>query len=168
MHVLLIGIEHLMTGVQIKTAGASLTFERESSSVMRVLSHMPIEAYWPVNCAFMESTEAPRGNPEKYSAGEAEYYAQVVGPAMVDLDQKSYDMQTYNRRPEYTGPDGVPSRWAPSEPSRFPLEVIKSMRAKFGKDSDKWLAELRWNGDHWFFTKDRMYHGVEPDGYIHT
>lgn len=164
MHVLLVGIEHLMTGIQIKTQGAR--FERESASVIRVTSHLPIEAYWPVNGAFMMSTDQDVTLPQ-YSAGEAEHYAQVVGPALVDIDLRSYDMQTYTRTAEYYY-NGDYHRLAETEPSRFPEAVIKSMRRKWGAKANEWLAKLRWSRDHWFFHHASIYHGVEPDGHIHT
>ena len=72
--------------------------------------------------------------------------------------ERAFKMQTYER---------IGSKLDQGEPA-FTPEVVRSMRVKFGADADQWLAKLRWAGDHWFFNKDRMYHGVEPDGYIHT
>lgn len=165
IHQLLIGIEHLMTGIVLQPAeGCTIQFERESASIVRAISDKPFAAHWPVSQSWMNSTESIK-SASVYSHGEAEWYGQVVAPALAAQDERSQiTMQTYTRPPRMYGE----GRYAPSEPAPFPWAVVRAMRRKFGKDADKWLAELRWSRDHWFFIKDRMYHGVESDGYIHT
>lgn len=170
MYKLLLGIEHLMTGVQVQCKDPVI-FERESASVVRVTSDSPIRAYWPVKQAFLEAEDLPAEvltHEAKFSNGEAEHYAKNVAAVMQDREQRSYDMQTYSRRPDYPGPDGIDSRYAPGEPSPFPMAVVRAMRRKHGAEADKFLAMLRWAGDHWFYHLGNMYLGVEPDGYIHS
>lgn len=165
-HKLLLGIEHLMTGVQVNNDGYDLEFHRESPSIVRIESHGPITAYWPINGATINSEEFD-AKPARYGGGEAEWYALVVGKSMAEADDKSYSMQTYTRRADWMI-DGKPSRYAPGEPQRFPEAVVTAMRRKHGAKADEFLAQLRWAGDHWFYNHERMYIGVEPDGYIHT
>lgn len=169
MYSLTMGIEHLMTGAKIHSKSASMiyTFQRESASIVRVIADLPFSVLWPVNYSCVEAQEGD-WKQEQYSHGEAEWEAQVKAGAMQDCEQRSYDMQIYERRADYIGPDGRASRWAPGEPARFPEAVIKAMKSKFGKGVNQWLAKLRWDRDHWYFTKDGVYHGVEPDGHIHT
>lgn len=176
----LLGIEHLMTGVKLmanpnKDPNPVFTFERESPSIVAVHCDVPFDIYWPVTQSLTSAveTEVKEG---RYSQGEVEWYAKMVADAMVDQENRSiWDMQTYTRKVgEYSAPTpqetggSYGSRYAPGEPSPFPMAVVKAMRAKHGKDADKFLAELRWNRDHWFYNHHNMYVGVEPDGYIHT
>jgi hypothetical protein len=150
MHKLLVGIEHLMTGVQL-TSDSPITFERESASVMRAMSVSTIQAYWPLKQSFMESVEEDRER-EEYSSGEAEFYARVYGHAMRGTDTWALDQLEIK---------GVPR---PGE------AVVKAMRRKFGAMADKYITQLKWDGlgKYYYFTHAGMYHGVEPDGYIHT
>ncbi len=89
-YVVTIGIEHLMTGIQIRSEkGDVLTFERESPSVVRVLSESPMECYWPAKQAWISGHEVMDGwkGPEQFSHGEIEWYANVVASAMVAVDR---------------------------------------------------------------------------------
>lgn len=51
-----------------------------------------------------------------------------------------------------------------------PGVVTKSVRdfARDNESADKYLAALRWSGDHFSFNAHGMYVGVELDGYLHT
>jgi len=167
-HVLVIGIEHLMTGIQLigKDHCHGFQFIRESPSIVRVESDEPFYANWPNRC-IMDSHPVDESFKSYFAGdGEIEWYAKIVGSAMVDVDQRSYDMQTYTRR---FGEGGDPdSRYAPTEPQSFPQAVVEAMRRKHGARANEFLAMLRWNHDHWFYNHERMYIGVEPDGHIHT
>lgn len=166
-HFLLVGIEHLMTGLILKSDSA-LRFDMESASTMRVSADTPITAYWQVTQGFIESTEDTEDKDfPKYSHGEMEHYAKNVAQVMRDRETRSFDMQVYTREFMYTV-NGRPSRLGPDEPACFPVAVVKAMRRKHGAEADKFLAMLRWSHDHWYYNHDRMYIGVEPDGYIHT
>ena len=100
MYKLLLGIEHLMTGVQLRSLdndGGTFAFYRQSASIVRVESHEPFAAYWPVKQAFIEAEFVdtyrtcpgqPVPVPAVYSTGEAEWYAQVMGEAMRNADSK--------------------------------------------------------------------------------
>lgn len=170
MHMMLVGIEHLTTGIQFLMAeGKTLTFERESPSMFRAISSAPFNAYWPVKQTLTQSTETEQVKLEQYSNGEAEWYATKAANALADIDNRSvHDMQTYTRTADYMSLDHTPSRYAPNEPNPFPWAVVKAMRRKHGKEADKKLAELRWNKDHWYYYSGSMYLGVETDGTIHS
>lgn len=146
MHVLLVGVEHLMTGLQLATENHSqLTFERESASIVRVMADSPITAYWPVKQSTTTSSET-EAKPEKYSTGEVECAVKVCEA-----------MQVADRTPD-RGDDVLP--WP----------VIKAMRRKFGREANDYMRpyKLYSYGSYWGFTHAGMFHGVEPDGYIHT
>ena len=147
MHKLVLGIEHLMTGVQVmgKSESQVFQFHRESPSMVAIVSDEPFDSYWPVNHAFIQSTEYPEmaTSPEQYGTGEVEHYAKRVVPAMVKADE-----------------------WPDMNPP-LPWPVVKAMRNKFG--SAVW-PPLSYDSicKCWMFTYCGMVHGVEPDGYIHT
>lgn len=175
MHKLTVGIEHLMTGLQMsvcdlsKPPQAPFVFQRESPSIVAILYPERFQAWWPCKQCWLSSTEVPIGEIgkyTKYSGGEAEWWAQVVAPKMVECETQSYDMQTHTR--VYGECGDTKSRYAPSEPHSFPEAVVMAMRRKHGVNSDAMLSRLRWAGTHWFYTEAGMYVGVEPDGYIHT
>jgi hypothetical protein len=59
------------------------------------------------------------------------------------------------------------------EGERVPFAVRRAIIRKFVCRGDvkrglSILNGLRKNGDHYWFEYANMYHGVEPDGYIHT
>lgn len=160
-HKVLLGIEHLMTGVMVRSAGNDvLVFERESASVVRVTSGTAIEVYWPVNQVWIKSEEIPEpAQATKYSHGEAEWYAQVVGSEMAVLDGIAHQQYRNHNAKHFDDKDIRP----------LPEAVIKAMRRKHGKDANKYIRELTWSmGGYWAYQCDGMYLGVEPDGYIHS
>jgi hypothetical protein len=159
---LIVGIEHLMTGIQFHPADyigelPPLQFERESASTMAVLALAPFMATWVDDIRIMATTEDAGIPMCSTSAGEIEYIANVVAGAMQDAEQLSAD------RRGYTTP-----AWQRTDWPTFTPEVIASMRRKFGKHANEWLGQLQWDRDHWFFIRNDVYHGVEPDGHIHT
>lgn len=178
-HSLTVGIEHLFTGIcfhphetENPPFPGGFQFEKESASIFRVYSPVPFYAVW--NQRITAESQPCAAPPERsYGSveGPAQYYAQVVGPAMVDLDNKlRIDSQTYSRKAEWAIKDGPNklSRFAPNEPTPFPQAVVDAIMRKHGAKSFEVLASLRWAGDHWYYTSGNMYVGVEPDGYIHT
>jgi len=160
MYRLTMGIEHLMTGVALRSTGdpdapsapaeaSVFTFERESASVVAVTSDEPFEAYWPVKQCFLTAEKVPDKGEPLYSHGEAEWYAQVMGHAMRVADQAYTEKATH-------GP--------------IPAVVVKAIRAKHGTTADDVLASLKWDGLNkcWYYNWAGMFVGVETDGYIHT
>ena len=160
MHKMLLGIEHLMTGVQLRVDMSlpdyqeTLHFQQESPSIVRVICAEPFNAYWPHSQAFLNSVEC---TPEevktyesiKYSSGEAEWWAQVAGEAL----RQTYHLPTAS----------IPNKQPPDA-------VLRAMRRKHGATADTYIAMLRWDGLNgcWFYTLNGMYLGVEQDGYIHS
>lgn len=166
-HAIEVGIEHLMSGIVFRgtETDGPIQFVRQSASVMLAIMTNPFVADWP-NRATIDSHEIDFSF-EQTSDGEIRYYAQVVGAAMRDCEERSYAMQKYSRAPfDFDG--SGPNLLAPGEPERFPEAVVKAMRRKFGEYADDWLSKLRWSHGHWHFNYAGMYHGVEPDGHIHT
>lgn len=56
-------------------------------------------------------------------------------------------------------------------PSAPPIEVRRRIMSKFYPDLRRGvqiLSELQAYGSYWGFMHAGMFHGVEPDGYIHT
>ena len=168
MYKMLLGIEHLMTGVQfaetrpedppidngLPPSEAMYSFHQESPSVVCVVSDKPFDAYWPVHDSFINSTpctpeEEAKYRKIRYGVGEAEWWARVAGEAL----RQTYHLPTANIR-EHQPPD----------------TVIRAMRRKHGKDADKYIQQLRWDDMNkcWFYTYAGMYLGVEEDGYIHS
>ena len=166
MHKLLLGIEHLMTDIQLMEQNpqrppnspyhnpAVFKFQQESPSMVRVLCEEPFQAYWPHTQGFVYSTpcsleEITEYDKAKYSVGEAEWWAQVAGEAL----RQTYHLPTANIR-EHQPPD----------------TVIRAMRRKHGKDADKYIQQLRWDAMNkcWFYTYAGMYLGVEQDGCIYS
>ena len=148
MYQMLIGIEHLMTGLRL-AAPREVRFERESASVIRLVSNEPFAAYWPAKTAFLTAVEVPDTEPVKYSGGEVEWFGQRAAESMRTFDKN-------NSR----------SQWADSlEPA-----VIKAMRAKHGANAELYIMALRWSAIDrcYFYSHNNMLCGVEPDGYIHT
>lgn len=158
-HKLIIGFEHLMTGVQLRSEkGDLLTFERESPSMVRVLSDSPIESYWPAKQAWITSEElAAELEAEKYSEGEIEWYAQKVCPELVALDSVA-NQQYRNHNVRFYGEDM----------KDLPPAVIKAMRRKHGAEANLYIRELKPYGSYWGYEIHGMFLGVEPDGYIHS
>ena len=162
MHKMLLGIEHLMTGIQLRVDvpmpdyQETLHFQQESPSVVRVTCAEPFNAYWPHSQAFLSSVECTPEEAKtyediRYGSGEAEWWAQVAGEVLC---------QAYHRTPTASLPgDTVPS-----------VAVLRAMRRKHGKEADKYIQQLRWDGMNkcWFYTYAGMYLGVEEDGYIHS
>ena len=148
-HYLSVGIEHLMTGVQIQPAdGETLRFERESASIVRVSSDKPFSAYWPVKQITIDSVE---GEPTraKYGEGYVEWCAQKLAPAMVEKD-------------------GVP-KWVSDKLGDIPTVVIRAMRNRFGVESMYYITRMHNYGDYFGFEYAGMFLGVEKkDGYIHS
>ena len=169
MHKMLLGIKHLMTGVQLKerpsdvrTDGiqvissnpAQFIFHQESPSIVCVISDKPFHAYWPCHQSYLQSTEGTIEDEKnygfiKYGAGEAEWWAQVAGEAL----RQTYHLPTANIR-EHQPPD----------------TVIRAMRRKHGEDADKYIQQLRWDdiNKYWFYTYAGMYLRVEQDGCIYS
>lgn len=146
-HVLVVGIERLMTGLQVATEKQyDMTFERESASTIRILCDSPITAYWPVKQCTTYSTAFDKVVPEKFSEGEVEHVVEKVARAMAVADI------------------------IPTRDDHLPWPVIKSMRRKFGVRANDYLrpSMLKSYGTYWGFEYAGMFHGVEPDGYIHT
>jgi len=148
MYQMLVGIEHLMTGLRL-AAGREVRFERESASVIRLVSNEPFAAYWPVKTAFLTAAEVADAEPVKYSGGEVEWFAQRAAESMRTFDAN------HSR-----------SQWV--EP--VPPEVIKAMRAKHGANAELYIVALRWSAMDrcFFYSHNNMLCGVEPDGHIHT
>ena len=160
MHKLLLGIEHLITGVQLRGTSTTpdypgtYTFHMESPSIIRVLSDGEFMAYWPHTNSTVDSTpctteEATQYEKIRYSHGEAEWWARVAGEAL----RQTYHLPT--------------AKIAGNQP---PDAVIRVMRRKHGKEADKYIQQLRWDDMNkcWFYTYAGMYLGVEQDGYIHS
>lgn len=152
MHKILLGIEHLMTGVQVRSPkGDVLTFQRESASVVRVISDSEMEMYWPVKQCWLSSTEfdneVEKHSQIKYGEGEIEWYAQVMAGQMVRTDEAFTPI---------------------IKDHPVPYAVVKSIRAKFGANADDVLCTLKYYGGYYGFTWGNMFVGVEPDGYMHT
>ena len=138
MHKMLLGIEHLMTGIRITerykpddpiTPPLVFIFQQESPSVVRVISDGPFNAYWPHLQTFLESVECTPEEEKtyealKYGTGEAEWWAQVAGEAL----RQTYHLPTAN----------IISNQPPDA-------VIRAMRAKHGKEADKYIQQLRWD-----------------------
>ena len=175
MHKLLLGIEHLMTGVQLRGTSTTpdypgtYTFHMESPSIIRVLSDGEFMAYWPHANSTIDSTpctveEVAQYEKTKYSHGEAEWWAQVAGEALRGL----YSPAIMDDRSTLTDLGLVRRVKKISEAP--PLPVLRAMRAKHGKEADKYIQQLRWDGMNkcWFYTYAGMYLGVEEDGYIHS
>ena len=167
MYKMLLGIEHLMTDIQLMEQNpqrppnspyhnpAVFKFQQESPSVVRVLCEEPFQAYWPHTQWFVYSTpcsleEITEYDKAKYSVGEAEWWAQVAGEAL---------RQTYHLPTAAIPGDKLP-----------PDAVLRAMRNKHGAEADTYIAKLRWDGLNkcWFYTYAGMYLGVEEDGYIHS
>lgn len=170
-HGIILGIEHLMTGLVLTPKdGHAIQFIRESPSCVKAISDEPFYASWGMNpTILMDSTEFEY----EYKApghGDVEWYAGVVADAMIKAERRLYDMQTYTRKADEFGDpyEGGTGYYARGEPVPFPVAVVNAMRRKHGKDTAKFLAMLRWTGDHWFYNHNKTYVGVEPDGYIHT
>ena len=159
MHKMLLGIEHLMTGLQLTARDNPgnkpvFTFQQESPSIVCVLCDDPFMAYWPPKQSFLESTECAPEEIIKYeqakpNEGEAEWWAKVAGEAL----RQTYHLPTAN----ITG-------------NQPPDVVTRAMRRKHGKEADKYIQQLRWDGMNkcWYYTYAGMYLGVEEDGYIHS
>ena len=166
MHKMLLGIEHLMTDIQLMEQNpqrppnspyhnpAVFKFQQESPSVVRVLCEEPFQAYWPHTQGFVYSTPCSLGeiteyDKVRYGSGEAEWWAQVAGEAL----RQTYHLPTANIR-EHQPPD----------------TVIRAMRRKHGKDADKYIQQLRWDdmNKRWFYTYAGMYLRVEQDGCIYS
>lgn len=168
MYKMLLGIEHLMTGVQfaetcpedppidngLPPSEAMYTFHQESPSIVCVVSDKPFDACWPVHGSFIDSTpctpeEEVKYEKIRYGKGEAEWWAKVAGEAL---------RQTYH----------LPTAAIPGK--QPPDAVLRAMRRKHGATADTYIAMLRWDGLNgcWFYTLNGMYLGVEPDGYIHS
>lgn len=147
MHILLVGVEHLMTGLQLATeSGSEIRFDRESASIVKVSSTSKITAYWPVKQVMLESTEVDASmSSEEYSEGEVEWAVKLTEV-----------MRSH---------DAVPFR-----ADTLPWPVIKAMRRKFGREANAYLNPhiLRSYGSYWGFRYAGIFHCVEPDGYIHT
>lgn len=142
-HVLVLGIEHLMTGVHLDSQ-SPLTFERESASMVRVISYSTIVSTWPVNGAWLESTEQDI-TPTSYGAGNAEWYAQVMSKAM---QAKDTPLTPYPDMPEC---------------------VIRAMRNRFGAQAGQYITALVDHGDYYGFHYANMFIGVEKrDGHMHS
>lgn len=58
----------------------------------------------------------------------------------------------------------------PDRADILPWPVVKAMRRKFGRCANDYLKShtLRSYGDYWGFEYAGMFHGIEPDGHIHT
>lgn len=157
MYVLRIGIEHLFTGVELEMSSLGwFRFEQESASIVRVLSYYPFTAYWSVQNLTLTATHED-GIRTLYTAGEADYHANATAMALRNAHEAPHRMRGISV------PKSRSKDWPP-----FTESVIRSMKIKFGKDANLWFSRLQWNGSHWYFHKDGMYHGVEPDGNIHT
>ena len=181
MHKMLLGIEHLMTDIQLMEQNpqrppnspyhnpAVFKFQQESPSMVRVLCEEPFQAYWPHTQGFIYSTpcsleEITEYDKAKYSVGEAEWWAQVAGEALRGL----YSPAIMDDRSTLTDLGLVRRVKKISEAP--PLPVLRAMRRKHGKEADKYIQQLRWDGMNkcWFYTYAGMYLGVEEDGYIHS
>lgn len=166
MHKMLLGIEHLMTDVQLTEQNpqrppnspyhnpAVFKFQQESPSMVRVLCEEPFQAYWPHTQGFIYSTPCSLGeiteyDKVRYGSGEAEWWAKVAGEAL----RQTYHLPTAS----------IPNKQPPDA-------VLRAMRRKHGATADTYIAMLRWDSLNgcWFYTLNGMYLGVEPDGYIHS
>ena len=171
MHKMLLGIKHLMTGVQLKerpsdvrTDGiqvissnpAQFIFHQESPSIVCVISDKPFHAYWPCHQSYLQSTEGTIEDEKnygfiKYGAGEAEWWAQVAGEAL----RQTYHLPTA----------AIPGKKQPTD------AVLQAMRRKHGALADAFIAALRWEALNrcWFYELRGMLLEVEEeDGYIHS
>ena len=163
MHKMLLGIEHLMTGIQLRVDvpmpdyQETLQFQQESPSVVRVICAEKFNAYWPHSQVFLSSVECTPEEEKtyealKYGAGEAEWWAKVAGKAL----RETYELPLASMR-------GLTANIPPDA-------VLRAMRRKHGAEADKYIANLTWDGLNkcWFYTHAGMLLGVEEDGYIHS
>ena len=161
MHKMLLGIEHLMTGVQLRVDMSlpdyqeTLQFQQESPSVVRVICAEKFNAYWPHSQVFLSSVECTPEEEKayealKYSAGEAEWWAKVAGEAL----RQTYHLPTA----------AIPGKKQPTD------AVLQAMRRKHGALADAFIAALRWEALNrcWFYELRGMLLEVEEDGYIHS
>lgn len=162
MHKMLLGIEHLMTGVQLRERESTIpgypgtfTFQQESPSLVRVISDGPFQAYWLSRHSFLESVECTKDEEKvygslRYSNGEVEWWANIAGETLRQI----YHLPTANISGEKQPTDAV----------------LRAMRRKHGALADSYISKLRWDGLNkcWFYTHYGMLLEVEEDGYIHS
>lgn len=156
MHSLVVGIEHLMTGVQFcADMDGHLTFGFESPSMVKVTSDKPFQAWWKAKDVLMDSTEEP-DNETKFGTGEIEWWAQVMGPVMYERYHRP--VVFYTTRENHPNPPAVPSA------------VIRALHNKFGATADDYIAAMRWDGLNkcYMLQWAGMWLGIEIDGYIHS
>ena len=167
MHKMLLGIEHLMTDIQLMEQNpqrppnspyhnpAVFKFQQESPSMVRVLCEEPFQAYWPHTQGFIYSTPCSLGeiteyDKVRYGSGEAEWWAKVAGEAL----RQTYHLPTA----------AIPGKKQPTD------AVLQAMRRKHGALADAFIAALRWEALNrcWFYELRGMLLEVEEDGYIHS
>ncbi len=177
MHKMLLGIEHLMTDIQLMEQNpqrppnspyhnpAVFKFQQESPSVIRVLCEEPFQAYWPCKQSFLSSVECTpeeeqeyTGPKHQYSQGEAEWWAQRVAPYINGAHAYAN-----------TARQSILANH-PEQVVNLPYVVLKALRRKYGKYADEVATTLRWDSLNkcWFYTRNGIFFGVEEDGYIHT
>jgi hypothetical protein len=163
-----VGIEHLMTGFSFFGPGASsMTFYMSSPSIFSVVSDEQFSGCSKVTHGCIDARKVNSYKPPPHCG--IEHYAKVVSEGLREVDERSSRMHLYKRRGnEYMHRDGTFHAYAEGEPQFLPWAVMSAMRRKHGEEADKFMAKLKWAGDHWFYTLHRMYVGVEPDGHIHT
>jgi hypothetical protein len=157
MYSTIVGIEHLMTGVQIRAEGV-VQIEPHGSTQFKLSSDQDFDAYALVPMQMLQTSETDNKWPSKVPSatfGEFEYHSVHTSALLVDAAYKSFAAQGKNRTIEHTEPPFTPA-------------VVAAMRRKHGADADTYLAKLQWAGKYWFYTHNNMYVGVEPDGHIHT
>jgi len=148
---MVIGIEHLMTGI-LFDANAALQFNRNSASTFRITSSEPFNSYWLPRQIFLsaiEITESENSAPEpRCSVGEVEWYAQVMAQAMAFAEGKA--AQT-------------------NEGQQVPYPVLRGLMRKFGVEAGTWVKQLRYSHmGCWMFNWCGMVLGVEKNGDIHS
>lgn len=144
-HTALIGIEHLMTGLQLlgEQPDQVFTFQRESASVVRVISDSPFNLYWTAKGTFLRSTTEESVTELHCGPRHTEFYAETMGRMMQKADAL-HD----------TDGDVLPDA------------IAWALKGKFGRLATT-IPVHKGYPTYWF-TYAGMFHGIEPDGYIHT
>lgn len=168
MHKLLLGIEHLFTGIEVcsRDIHAPIRFVKESASVVAAVSKEPMVAYWLATQGWLESVEMTKEEEEKhkkvkYTQGAAEYYARKVAPRMREGELGEIEPLEYRKaRARHPEIELVP----------IPREVDVALMNRFGEAATSAKHQMFWDalGGCWMLQWAGMLLGIEKDGYIHS
>ena len=166
MEKLLLGIEHLFTGIKVQVEGeAVITFVRESASVVMAVSTGKMKAYHDATQCYVESVamtkEEEKYGKEEYRAGAVEYYADKLPPRMREVELGAIEPLQY-RMQRANNPD--------VELVPVPAIVDVALMNRFGKEAASIKHRMHWDGLNgcWLVEWQGMLLGIEQDGYIHS